>query len=112
MKYEPVDFTRRNTAQLWVFDIVLSPDGWEHPQYTSLANIRLSPTELHEFVRFVEDFMRECKTQADLTKYARKYGRKIDPVTVEIGYELQLLRCLVTISGYAVRFEPFRKDDA
>ena len=112
MKYEPVVFTENSTAQRGNFEAILSPDGWEYSQYTRLANVQLSPAEIEEAVKFVESFMRECKTQSDLSKYAKKYGQQIDHVTVEIGYDLRLLRCKVTISGYAVRFALFGKDDA
>lgn len=105
-----VNSLEKYTAQPYSCEAVLSPNGWEQARAGSTSGLRLSPEELTEFTPFVESFLRECKTQNELSKFARKYGKAIDPVTVEICCDLQKIACRIAITGYHVTFIPYRKE--
>lgn len=97
--------------QIGYCEAVLSPDGWEDSQYHSVNGERILPGEILEFTDLVVGFFHEYKTQAELTRFCKKYGEPIDSVTYGFRFDCALMSYCVHVTGYSVNFACYRKEN-
>lgn len=110
MKFDPIPYRKPTTESVGYFFASLSPDGWQDSAYQPPLDGNLISDEVREFTDLINSFMKLCKDQEMFSKYFKKYGTKIDKMTLAISYEGKLLDYVLTSTGYAIKFEPYRKE--
>lgn len=111
MKLDALPFVQPGGNPAGCFSALLSFGGWENPEYCPVGkNDRLkNPAEILEFTKFIGGLFKELPTQDAFTKYVNKNSTRIDAVTRKLLYNAPLLDYVVTVSGYSVTIEPYRK---
>ena len=111
MKYDPLPYRKPTTEPVGYFFASLSPDGWQDAAYQPPLEGHLVSEEVREFTDLINGLTKLCKDQDMLARYIKNHGTKIDKTTVAISYSGNLLDYVLTATGYAVKIEPFRKEN-
>ena len=112
MQINALPFVKPDGDPVGCFSAILSFGGWENPEYhpVNANDMVKNPAEVLEFTKFIGSLFKELPTQDAFAKYVRKNGTHIDAVTQKLLYEAPLLDYVVTVSGYHVTIEPYRKE--
>lgn len=111
MKYEPVPYSKPTKESVGYFFASLSPDGWRESAYQPPIEGHLVSEEVREFTDLINSLIKTCKDQSVFAKYIKSHGTKIDKTTTAISYSGKLMDYVLTATGYAVKIEPFRKEN-
>ena len=110
MKYDPLPYREPTKEPVGYFFASLSPDGWQDSAYQPPLDGHLISEEVREFTDMINSFIRELKDQDAFSKYLKKHGTAVNKTTILISYDGNLLDYVMTATGYAIKFEPYRKE--
>jgi len=111
MKYDPLPYREPTKESVGYFFASLSPDGWQDAAYQPPLDKNLISDEVREFTDLINSFIKLCKDQDMFARYLKNHGTKLDKTTVAVSYSGNLMDYVLTATGYAVKIEPFRKEN-
>ena len=111
---EPIKYTKPETEPVSWFLSNVSLDGWTGVMWSGRHKDKLTPDEIAEFNKVVNELMKLCPEFTELIKYFKKHGTKIrcegvDP-TLAFLIEKPLMTYVAETTGPNFWIEAHRRE--
>ena len=113
MNYDPVRYKHFERTPIGCFSAEMTENGWANTKFDHDLQEHLLSDEVHEFIKLVHHFFKECSDFTKLNKFAQKHGTEIKGEEYEtilaFNYSFDALDYTFHVNRTHLNVFPYRK---